>query len=231
MTARSKTALIACAIVSVGMCVGIVFQHQTISRLQAEQTEQAALTAAQTAPVNQAADGSAAGASASPASDASSELLRLRSEVGQLTQRKRELAAVQNENKQLHAQLVSRSTNTPAGSVPIPPGYIRTSQAQFVGYSTPENTIQSFLWAFQNRDITNIVRAFAPDRAESMLEAMAKDPDPFKEAPNMPGMRIVNQDLLPDGRMNVEIELIPNQPTQKMPFRQINGEWKMDNGH
>ncbi len=227
---RSKTALVA-AILSLGMCAGMVFQRAEISRLQAEQSRQAALAASRAAPANQTADESASNLSASsPASEASSELLQLRSEVSQLTDSKRRLADVRNLNQQLHAQLVSRSTNTPAGSVPIPPGYIRTSQAQFVGYSTPENTVQSLLWAFQNRDITNIARAFAPDKAESMLEQIAKDPDPFKDAPNMPGMRIVNQELMPDGRMNVEIELIPNQPPQKMPFRQINGEWKID-GH
>jgi len=227
---RGKIALIACAILSVGMCAGIVFQRVEMSRLQAAQIRYAALlVASPPATQGQTSGGVTADqSSASPASDASSELLRLRSEVGQLTQRKRELAAVQKENKQLHAQLVSRSTNIPAGSVPIPPGYIRTSQAQWVGYNTPENTVQSFLWAFQNHDITNIARAFAPDKAEKMLEEIAKDPDPFKDAPKMPGMRVVNQELMPDGRMNLEIEITPNQPTQKMPFRQINGEWKID---
>jgi hypothetical protein len=148
--------------------------------------------------------------------------------VGQLTEKKRQLANVQAENKQLHAQLAVRSTNVPAGTVALPPGYIRRSQAQFVGYGNPENTIQSFLWAIQSHDLTNVSRAFSPEIAEKFLRDMANKPDPFVDVSALPGMRVVGQETMPDGRLNVEVEMSPNEPGPKIPFRQVNGEWKID---
>ena len=50
-----------------------------------------------------------------------------------------------------------------AGGIQLPPGYIRKSEARMVGYSTPDDTLQSFLWAIQNRDLTNVLQALAPD--------------------------------------------------------------------
>jgi hypothetical protein len=34
-----------------------------------------------------------------------------------------------------------------------------------VGYNTPEDTLQSLLWAVQNRDLTNLLQAFTLNAA------------------------------------------------------------------
>src|SRR5262249_39758715 len=103
-----------------------------------------------------------------------SELLRLRNQVNQLTQQKQALAGVQQENEALRAKVAERGTNAGSG---LPPGYIRRRDAQWLGMSSPETTLQSFLWAVQNRDATNLLRVFSPESQQSMLRQSGDWPD------------------------------------------------------
>jgi hypothetical protein len=163
----------------------------------------------------------------------SHELLRLRSEVTRLTARKRELAAVSEEALQLRSQLARNQTNSSSG-IPVPPGYIRKSLAQFVGYSTPENTVQSFLAALQNHDVANVLRAFSPDEASGMTSRLSSSPsaerDFFKGADSFPGMSIHHREDLPDGSVELQVDFIPGLPSEKLHLRNFNGEWKLLEG-
>ncbi len=162
---------------------------------------------------------------------ASSELLRLRSQVTRLTERRRELEGVRAENERLRAQLGSRGTNTVAGSQP-PPGYIRKSEAQNVGFNTPEATLQTLLWATRNRDETVVLQAFMPDRADEMRElfatAKARNKDFFSEQVMPPGLRVVGRKQRPDDdSLYLEVELLPGIPHETIQFQQTNGQWKI----
>jgi hypothetical protein len=159
------------------------------------------------------------------------ELLRLRSEVTRLSERRRELAGVRAENERLRAEFIKRGTNGPAG-FQVPPGYIRKSEARMVGYNTPDNTLQSLLWAVQNHDLTNVLQAFTPDRAEQ-LQTRARQSDPpnedfFRDAAALVGMAVIGrkQDAN-DGSIELEVEMLPGAPHAEISFRQINGQWKI----
>jgi hypothetical protein len=159
------------------------------------------------------------------------ELLRLRSEVTRLIERRRELTGVRAENERLRTQLASRGTNSPGG-FPLPPGYVRKGEARMVGYNTPDDTLQSLLWAVQNHDLTNVLQAFTPERAEQ-LQAEARQSDQFTEdffrdSAAFVGMAIVGrkQDTN-DGSIEVEVEVLPGMPLEGFNFRQINGHWKI----
>ncbi len=159
------------------------------------------------------------------------ELLRLRSEVTRLTERRRELAGVRAENERLHAQLASRGTNG-AGGVQLPPGYIRKSEARMVGYGTPDDTLQSLLWAVHNRDLTNVLQAFTPERAQDLRARAGESSQALQEffgqAAALVGMRVVKREQeASDGSVAVEVEVLPNMPTEHISFRQINGQWKI----
>jgi len=154
------------------------------------------------------------------------ELLALRSQITQLTQRKNELAAIRAENENLHSQLAARGTNS---STTLPPGYIRRTQAQWVGMSTPENTVQSFLWAVQNRDLTNLLRVLDTNSATQLMRRMTNSPDFFKSLESLPGMRIVN--LRPQGDMGAwaDLQFAPDDTVKEPIYFQLqNGEWKMN---
>src|SRR5205814_6918127 len=96
-----------------------------------------------------------AAATPSDAPPVSLELLRLRNDVARLAGRRRELAGVRAENERLSVQLAARGTNSSVRTG-LPPNYMRKAQARLVGYNTPEETVQSFLWAVQNHDFTNL---------------------------------------------------------------------------
>lgn len=162
--------------------------------------------------------------------DVSSEVLRLRAEVTRLSARKRELAAAPETLERLRAQLASSMTNTSAG-VRLPPGYIRKTQARMVGYDTPDNTIESFLWALANRDLEKLAQALTPQGAESLrmkLQRAGSTESFFKESELFPGWAIKGREQLPDGTLELQMEIVPGVPPQgKLRMQQVNGQWKI----
>lgn len=137
---------------------------------------------------------------ASSTASPSLELLGLRNEVTRLTERRRELSAARGENERLRVQLATSRTNMSAANA-LPPGYVRTSEARFMGYNTPADTIQSLLWAVQNRDFTNLVEAFTPETARQIQQDVQRSgaEEFFKKPSIIPGMRILSQQQMPDG--------------------------------
>jgi len=159
---------------------------------------------------------------------ASTELLRLRSEVAQLTQRRQALAGVAAENRALKSQLASGATNAPSG-VELPPGFLRKSQAQLVGYASPQDTLQSLLWAVQNRDLTNLLQALTPEAAHWLTARKSAHTaqELFDEIDTFVGMAVVATNQQPGGGLELEVETIPGRPPVPIGFQQINGEWKI----
>jgi hypothetical protein len=208
------------------LCFGagwaVMAQRRELTRLRAEQ-EHAVVRAG---PAYSEIDDNKGSAETDAVADADSgELLRLRSEVTRLNARKRELAEVVKTHEHLRAQLASGPTNT-AGNQ-LPPGYIRKSEAQFAGYSTPENTVQTFLWAVHRHDINGLLQSFSPEMSAKIAANGGADSF-FKNAGPMPGLAIRSRNNLPDGSVELEIEIGPSMPTDKLHLSPINGEWKFD---
>jgi hypothetical protein len=157
----------------------------------------------------------------------SSELLRLRNQVNLLRQRRQELDGIRSENKRLRLLFDERQSNPPLA---LPPGYIRRSQALFVGYSKPEDTIQSFLWAIHNRDVTNTLLALTPEQAD-WLQSQAGRPGSleklFSNYEAFMGFSIVGTQRFDDGTLQVDMELIPGLPPIAVNLHKIGNEWKM----
>jgi hypothetical protein len=154
--------------------------------------------------------------------------------VTRLTERRRELAGARAENERLRAQLASRSTTNPGG-LQLPRGYLRKSEARMVGYNTPDDTLQSLLWALQNHDVTNLVQAFTPEIAQRLRaqagESRESIEDFFSQAAGFVGMRILRRE--PDASENsiaVEMEVVPGESVKRTTFRQVNGQWKITGG-
>jgi len=220
---------------SVFVCVaalaGVLVQGSQLRSLRAQQRNSLIRPdAAPLASVETTISGSAA-RPAEPSSTVSPslELLRLRNEVSRLTVRKRELAGVQSENKQLNERLVMSRTNSNS----LPPDYIRASQARLVGYNTPEQTLQSLFWAVRNRDITNFLQAFTPERAQWLQADLQKsgiNVETFFQTMNtLPGARIVSREKEPEGRLSLRIEFIPGEALDwSIRLRQIDGQWKIE---
>ncbi len=161
------------------------------------------------------------------------ELLRLRSQVGQLERRKRELSVVTEENKRLQAQVVASATNIT--SVPLPPGYIRKSKAKFAGFASPEDSLHSFLWAIEHRDLPTLMQFFSPEQAKQItaeVERRGSSEDFFKEAGVVPGLLVTGREPKDDGTIELTVQIVPNDEasTQKMRFKQFDGQWRLISG-
>jgi hypothetical protein len=210
------------------LCLGtawaVLAQRRELARLQAQKervSEQ--VTRDQT---HSKIDDSKVSVSPGTLSDVDSrELLRLRSEVTRLNARKRELAEVAETHQRLRDQLENGSTNVVGNRVP--PGYMRKSEAQFVGYSTPENTVQSFLWALHHHDANGLLQSFSAD-ISAKIEANGGTDSFFKNADPMPGLAIRGRNNLPDGSVELEVEFGSSMPTDKLHLRPLNGEWKLE---
>ena len=159
------------------------------------------------------------------------ELLRLRNQVSQLLRRQRELANVQTENERLRTRIATARTNAANG---LPLGYIRKSEARNMGYTSPEATLQTLLWAIQNRDFTNLVASFTAESAREMQEQMKRSGNSvaefFKDAEFLPGFNVLNRVATGDDALELKVEIVPGNGAyaQPMRFRLINGEWKME---
>ena len=98
--------------------------------------------------------------------------------------------------------------------------------------NTPDDTLQSLLWATRNHDLTNILQAFTPERAEQ-LQANARQSDHstedfFRDSAAFVGMWVVGRKQnADDGSVDIEVEVMPGMPHESFSFRQINGQWKI----
>jgi hypothetical protein len=163
-----------------------------------------------------------------PSPRPSLELVRLRGQVAQLMARQRELASEAVENTRLREQLASQRTNT----TQLPPGYLRKSQMRMSGFRSPEDTLQTFLWAMHNRDTQRVVEALSPESAEKFLkqvERLGSEEKLYDEFAMFPGMRILGRHEQPDGSVRLNVEIIPGQPANdQIRLRNIGGNWKLD---
>ncbi|HVV73213.1 MAG TPA: hypothetical protein VHI52_17200 [Verrucomicrobiae bacterium] len=220
MTGRHLTIAMAFALF-LGTGSAVMVQRQQIRAFRAEQASDAIQTPA-VATTTPAEDHEAR----SSESDKLTELLRLRSTVTQLSARKRELAGVEEEAEKLKTQLAMAQTN--ANRLPL--GYIRRTEAQMVGFSSPEGTLQTFLYAIQHQDATLALQAVNPAQAQR-LRARLDSADPehnfFKEAGQVPGLEIQSRRTLPDGSVELQVSPVPGEPPQALHFELISGEWKL----
>lgn len=222
-----RTALTACALIACGGSVwAVLAQRQQLARLRAEgQTPR--ITTDDSSAVPNEGQSQAAG---QPGSAYSEELLRLRDEVTRLNARKRGLAGVIQENKTLKSQLESSRTNAQAGNQ-LPAGYIRKANAQFAGYSTPEDTFHSFLTALRNHDTEMLLQSLTPGAAQKLqtrLQDAAQAKEFFKNLDSLPGLAIQNRKDKPDGSLQFDVEIAPGLPAETMSLQSINGEWKLE---
>jgi hypothetical protein len=223
-------------LVCVAALWGIWRQQDQLAALRAERQQMQAqlATGAEGSASTGTPDPAGAGSVAPPTLVVTPELLRLRGEVTRLTERRRELAGERAENERLRAQLASRGTNRPAGT-PLPSAYVRRSEARMMGYNTPDDTLQSLLWAIQNHDVTNFVQAFTPEIAQKLRaqagESRASIEDLFTQLEGFVGLRILKRE--PDAYDNsifVEMEVVPGDPVKRTTFSPVNGQWKISGG-
>lgn len=219
---------------------GVVAQGRQLSALRDEQKRLSTS--------NQAAESNTTESTtiSSPTPEAPRELLQLRAEVARLSQQQRELAGARSENERLRSQLETRRTNnTAAGKLHGTP-YLLASEAKWLGYSTPEDTIQSLLWALKNHNMEKFLEGLAPEDAQEVKNRVQNSNNHldeaieafFKEEASPPGLEIIGREQVADDSVALRIRtLMPDarngsaDSSESLQFKRIGGQWKLSKTH
>ncbi|MGO9203594.1 MAG: hypothetical protein ACLQM8_23980 [Limisphaerales bacterium] len=198
-----------------------IIQGRQLSNLRAEQQRLAAELAGPEASGLPAPPQGQAGGGPGTA-PVSLELLRLRGEVTRLSALRLELAPARAENERLRLQLAAAGTNNVPGQA-LPPGYLRRADARMAGYNTPEDTLQSLLWALHHKDSLRVLQAFAPEAKDgnAIADTLLQGSEAFI------GMAVVGKDQLPDGSVMVRVQVAPDAPAMGFRMESIDGQWKI----
>ena len=202
----------------VAMLGAVAVQRLQVLDLRAEQQQKLAYATAPTDPTPPQ-------VASSPS--VSREVLQLRNQVGQLRRRRDELLPVRAEHDRLVLELAARGTNASG----LPRNFIRKSEARLVGYNSPEATLQSFLYAIRNRDLTNFFQAFTPEGVSRLKSQGLESPDRleklFDDSQDLIGLSILDQKRQQD-LISANVQILPGVPPTPILFRLVNAEWKMD---
>jgi hypothetical protein len=148
------------------------------------------------------------------------ELQSLREQLVFLRHRTNEIATLRAEIGRLRSALSDAGKSVAADTPPDVPAediYPRDAWA-FAGYDTPENAIESLMWAVSEGDTDSYMAGLAPDLFNQMQGELADGSfaadGPF-EMDNISGYRIVGRDVISDNEVTVtlymdgENELMP----------------------
>jgi hypothetical protein len=212
------TGLIVCAMALWGAAV----RARQISELREEQHR--LLVSFSQAPEPSRSTQTSAAPAGSTGASVPPELLRLRAEVNQFERRRAELAGVRGENQSLRAQAANSLTNAPAGRA-LPAGYLRRAQARFVGFDSPEATMQSLLWALEHRDIEKVQQAFVNPERMGFRSNAAPD-EFFQNSSGLIGFAVVGRAEKPDGTIELKVQIAPGTD-DSVHFERVGGQWRI----
>ncbi|HEX4264733.1 MAG TPA: hypothetical protein VH597_10380 [Verrucomicrobiae bacterium] len=99
------------------------------------------------------------------------DLLKLRNEVNQLRDARATFEKVSAENRQLQEQ-VKTAAKTNAKQAPMQPILIRIDSLYDRGQGTPENAVQTFLWAEHSANAEALSRCLTPERWSQILRSV-----------------------------------------------------------
>jgi len=238
MTPRAIVIVSSVAVCGAALWV-LLAQGRQVSDLQAEQNRLESARVVTNAPPAEII------ATPTPTREVPRELLQLRAEVARLSQQQRELAGTRAENEKLRSELENRRTNSPARKGAA---YIRASEAKWLGYNTPEDTLQSLFWAAQNRNQVKFLEGLTPEAAEDLNSLFKNSDNPeeaakrfFEEEGFPSGFRIIGRDQVADGAVALKVEVLKPKPradpgvevdsSEQVSFQQIAGQWKMSKPH
>ncbi|EEF62880.1 sigma-70 family RNA polymerase sigma factor [Pedosphaera parvula] len=156
-----------------------------------------------------------------------SELLRLRSETGRLRHQTNELGKlVRTWSAASTPDQSSESTNFPKDSW------------AFVGFGTPEATIQSFMWAKSRGDVKTAFDAATPELKRKIMDLYFKDKTDAEisdllvdSSKNQNGVRVLKRMNVADDQVifQVHFDGYPEKSFDILSLKKIDDEWKVSN--
>ncbi len=162
------------------------------------------------------------------------ELLRLRGEVGQLRWQAQDLEKVSQENRRLQAALTAKESSPGATNVASPDYWPKNSWA-FVGFASPENSLQSGLWAANSGDLKTFLSSVTGDMQATVAQDLDGKSDAdakakmLDEVASITSYRILNREVLSDDQVVLTVAVEEgDQPaaTAKLTMQKVANQWK-----
>jgi hypothetical protein len=230
-----------CFLVIVGVIVSLVAQHQYRARLRDSDQllRQYAARLDQLTAENERLSNLLARIKGpdSLTGDQQSELLRLRSKVSELLRQQRE-------NEKSRTVRADREPK-PAVQAAVPPAASETQGIPkeswaFVGYVTPQNALQSVMWAMNTGDVRSFLASLAPEaqdavaarfegKSESEIAALLKE-----EVSQIGALRLDRMRQSSDTEASFEVLSaetdngnVKTRDAAVLNFRNVGGTWKL----
>jgi hypothetical protein len=163
------------------------------------------------------------------------ELLRLRGEVGRLRQQAKEAEDLRD--RLASAALAAAQKAAPAGTTaePASADFWPRDSWQFLGYGTPEASLQSQLYSAVHGDVDNLLASMTGDMLQSVTrdlegktqsEMLAKIKE---ETGDLESLRVLGRDVRPDDTMALTVAVRHQDKTEDviMVMKKVGTEWKL----
>jgi RNA polymerase sigma factor (sigma-70 family) len=158
-----------------------------------------------------------------------SELLRLRGQVGVLRAEKKDL---ESERDSAIKASAAKTRVEPTAEIALP-----KESWTFAGYGTPENTLQSVLWAQTKGDLDTFMAALCPEAQNEFKSAMqrkAMTPEAMMATiAKVKDITILKKVSLAEDLMLLRVRNQMQDGTENFTtstLKLINGEWKVQSG-
>jgi hypothetical protein len=225
-------------ILIIGLAAGLVFQTVRLSDLTARNRELGREVAELQNRVATPEPTAKAVPEPGTADQDNTELLRLRNQAAQLrtvtnelAQLKAQVAQASAENQRLRSAPAAVTTTPPTGQSQGA-AYPRESWA-FAGYATPENALQSAVFAMSQGDYKTFAASMTPEEAARLQQKWAdKTPEQIaeegrRETANITGFRVLEKrDVSPEQTV-LTIYAGGEEKVQQVVMQKVGEEWKM----
>jgi hypothetical protein len=161
------------------------------------------------------------------------DLLKLRSDISQLRQKRREFDNLQRETKQLSVAVdgLKRSSNQVAVRQSDNP-FISGSHYVLAGFATPEQAVQSIFWALRHKDAAAMLRCLPPEIATDWSDNTAYVQHRFEHyfARFVDGYQIIAARSISRDELLLRVRSSSGAESA-IPLKAVAGEWKLKNIH
>jgi len=171
---------------------------------------------------------------AAPGSGEHTELLRLRNEIRQLRAQKREAEKLREENQRLAAEIKSGNVTPPKLS--DMEGYVAKETWANIGFTTPEATLQTLLWAMSTANLEQLLQCVIPEAARHFQQQLERQPDQFRKdffgegnlLSKVTGFRIAERTTLAEDKIRLGIQVVANGAILPLEIWRVGNDWKVD---
>jgi len=234
------TLAFACVVAIIGIAASVAIRQSGQARLRekVEASRQQAEQIAQLTADNKRLSNLVARVDAPPTlpPEQLSELLRLRGQMGEMRKAAKEQARLEATNQQLRAKLATLEQQVAAARAA--PNFSPKEELAFAGYTDPEATLKSALWAINKGDLRALLACTVagPEiaaqlerqpKAELEQRMAAEGKKASESLAPCVGFHILNKETTSPDEVTVNLSFDGEGKTRKFTLKKVGDEWRL----